>query len=286
MAAKPKLTAEQWAEVRQTWESDPRKGFPWLIEELGLPVSQEALRQRSKKEAWQKQNQSLENKSKLGESKQASKQPENEEEARKERLRIRTEERKEYNRALVVAEVAKRNGQPTPYMPVYDKKVYRLCLLGASIEEIAGFFNVNQDTIYNWLNQYATFSEAMHQGRLDADARMAERLYTRGHGYRYTEVKTKRVMNKEGEEVIAEIIETEKEALPDTRAASMWLFNRRPKDWRNRVEVKEEVIVANIPWEELRAITAAAVARAQEQHEAIISGRYERLGIAKDYHSD
>ena len=63
MAAKPKLSQEQWAEVRAKWENDSRKGFPWLAEEMGLPVSAEALRLRSKTEGWEKQN------SKLGESK-------------------------------------------------------------------------------------------------------------------------------------------------------------------------------------------------------------------------
>jgi predicted GIY-YIG superfamily endonuclease len=54
MAAKPKLTPEEWANVRSVWESDPRKGFPWLIDELSLPVSAEALRLRSKNEGWVK----------------------------------------------------------------------------------------------------------------------------------------------------------------------------------------------------------------------------------------
>lgn len=54
MAAKPKMTPEQWADVRAAWEADPRKALPWLIQELGLPVSAEALRQRSKSEGWAK----------------------------------------------------------------------------------------------------------------------------------------------------------------------------------------------------------------------------------------
>jgi predicted GIY-YIG superfamily endonuclease len=54
MVAKPKLSAEEWANARQVWESDPRKGFPWLIDELGLPVSAEAVRQKAKKDGWVK----------------------------------------------------------------------------------------------------------------------------------------------------------------------------------------------------------------------------------------
>lgn len=54
MAAKPKLTPEQWASTRATWEDDPRKPLAWLVEELGLPVSAEALRLRAKAEGWVK----------------------------------------------------------------------------------------------------------------------------------------------------------------------------------------------------------------------------------------
>lgn len=54
MAAKPKMTPEQWANTRKTWEADPRKPLAWLIEELGLPVSAEALRLRAKSEGWVK----------------------------------------------------------------------------------------------------------------------------------------------------------------------------------------------------------------------------------------
>lgn len=54
MAAKPKLTAEQWANVRANWEIDPRKPLAWLVQELALPVSAEALRLRAKAEAWEK----------------------------------------------------------------------------------------------------------------------------------------------------------------------------------------------------------------------------------------
>lgn len=54
MAAKPKMTPEEWASARAAWETDPRKALPWLIQELGLPVSDEALRLRAKSEGWMK----------------------------------------------------------------------------------------------------------------------------------------------------------------------------------------------------------------------------------------
>ena len=54
MAAIPKLSPERWAEVRSTWESDPRDGFTWLREQLSLPVSRESVRKKAVTEKWSK----------------------------------------------------------------------------------------------------------------------------------------------------------------------------------------------------------------------------------------
>lgn len=54
MAAAPKLTPEQWAHARATWENDPRDGYAWLIDELSLPVSMPAVRKRAASDGWMK----------------------------------------------------------------------------------------------------------------------------------------------------------------------------------------------------------------------------------------
>ncbi|WGS85031.1 hypothetical protein [Methylomonas sp. UP202] len=38
--------------------------------------------------------------------------------------------------------------------------------------------------------------------------------------------------------LVVEVVTTEKEALPDTSAAFIWLKNRRPKDWRDKIEIE------------------------------------------------
>ena len=58
MAAAPKLSPEQWAEVRASWENDPRPGFAWLRDQLSLPVSRESMRKRSISENWSKRDDS------------------------------------------------------------------------------------------------------------------------------------------------------------------------------------------------------------------------------------
>ena len=54
MAAKPKLTPEEWVEARKHWENDSRDGYAWLIAELELPVSGPAVRKAALRDGWTK----------------------------------------------------------------------------------------------------------------------------------------------------------------------------------------------------------------------------------------
>lgn len=47
-----------------------------------------------------------------------------------------------------------------------------------------------------------------------------------------------------------------------------------------------EVSISPIPWEELREISRKSMEEAERRHLEIIEGRYERLGIKRDYHTD
>ena len=54
MAAKPKMTPEEWASARAAWEADPREGYVWLVEALGLDVSVQSVRKAALKGGWAK----------------------------------------------------------------------------------------------------------------------------------------------------------------------------------------------------------------------------------------
>lgn len=43
-----------WANVRNLWENDTRKGFTWLCKESGLSVTPQAVRKRADREQWAK----------------------------------------------------------------------------------------------------------------------------------------------------------------------------------------------------------------------------------------
>lgn len=68
-------------------------------------------------------------------------------------------------------------------------------------------------------------------------------------------------------------------------AQRYWLNNRRPKDWKDKVEIKEEInINAFPPTEVLDAIYEQSLAKAAERDKMLI-GRRERLGILIEHDS-
>lgn len=48
------MSAEMWGEARRVWQADSRTGHKWLVAELGLPVTLQAVRYQAKKQKWTK----------------------------------------------------------------------------------------------------------------------------------------------------------------------------------------------------------------------------------------
>jgi hypothetical protein len=121
-------------------------------------------------------------------------------------------------------------GRPTKYKPEYDELATKYCLLGAINADLAKFFEVSLFTIEEWLRKIPSFSRAIKKGRVEADANVASKLYARAVGYSYTEEHQCRV----GDKIIRTPIN--KHCPPDVAAEFIWLKNRRPANWRDRVE--------------------------------------------------
>lgn len=118
--------------------------------------------------------------------------------------------------------------RPTKYKPEYSEQVYKFCLLGATDEQIADFLGVAVSTIYLWAQVEPEFSEARKNGKLGADANVAESLYHRALGYSHPEEK---LFQHEGRVIRADTV---KQYPPDTAAAFIWLKNRA--GWRDKQE--------------------------------------------------
>ena len=128
-------------------------------------------------------------------------------------------------------------GRPTLYQESYPDQARKLCLLNATDEDLADFFDVSVATISNWKNDHPEFLEAIKSGKDQADAHVAERLYNRAMGYSHKEDK---IFNNNGEPLI---VETVKHYPPDTTAAIFWLKNRQRDKWRDVKDINGTVNV-------------------------------------------
>lgn len=136
-------------------------------------------------------------------------------------------------RAAAPAQEAETNlgGRPTLYKPEYDEMAENICLLlGATDAQLAEVFGVCEDTINEWKKVHETFAAALQRGKRIANAKVARRLYERAIGYEHP---AEKIFQYEGAVVRAPY--TEKYA-PDTQAASLWLRNREPETWRDKVD--------------------------------------------------
>ncbi len=74
-------------------------------------------------------------------------------------------------------------GRPTRFHPAMCEEAHNYCLLGATNDQLAGFFGVSPSTIDNWIAGRRDFEAAVKSGRVVADAKVARGLYVRAVGY-------------------------------------------------------------------------------------------------------
>lgn len=160
----------------------------------------------------------------------------------------------------------KRAGRPSAFRPEYVADAARLCLLGATDDELAEHYGVARSTVSLWKLKYPDFSDAIKEAKRPADATIAGALFGRAKGAEWVEqqaFKCRTVVYGDNgkrvrEEERVEVVEVVRRAPPDTTACIFWLKNRRPDLWRDRTEVgvgkMEELSDA-----ELQAIAAGKV---------------------------
>ena len=123
-------------------------------------------------------------------------------------------------------------GRPTKFKKEMVKQAEKLCELGATDCELADFFEVDVETIRRWKHKHPDFCGALKVGKELADARVERALYSRAVGYKRDNVKIFMPAGA-GNPVYAPYVE---EVTPDTTAAIFWLKNRKPAEWRDKVD--------------------------------------------------
>lgn len=124
-------------------------------------------------------------------------------------------------------------GRPTDYDPeIHPTLAEELARQGLTQSEIADELGLNACTITDWKNKYPEFSKAIKRGKQTPDDKVEKSLYTRAIGYECTETKT--VKDSNGKAIKTETIT--RQIIPDVGAQCMWLKNRRPDKWRDKVQ--------------------------------------------------
>lgn len=102
---------------------------------------------------------------------------------------------------------------------------------GLTDEQIAKNIGIATSTFYEWKKKELEFSEALKKGKEVIDFEVENALLKRALGYEYEEetyengILTKKV---------------KKQVAPDTTAQIFWLKNRKPNNWKDRVETDED----------------------------------------------
>lgn len=113
-----------------------------------------------------------------------------------------------------------KGGRPSSYKPEYADLAKHFSLLGATDKEMADAFGVSEVTLNAWKQSHPEFLKSLKEGKLQADAVVASKLYTRAIGYELND----------------------KHYPPDTTACIFWLKNRQPDKWRDKTEVVSDSV--------------------------------------------
>ena len=96
---------------------------------------------------------------------------------------------------------------------------------------------ISYSTFRNYKKQHLALLGTLRESRAITDIKVENAMLKRAVGYKTVDVVTERVYNrdtKEYEFVVTK--ETIKEVNPDVGTATFWLKNRKPDDWKEKVE--------------------------------------------------
>jgi hypothetical protein len=102
---------------------------------------------------------------------------------------------------------------------------------GLTDEQIAKNIGISRASLYEWKKKEVDIFDALKKGKEVIDFEVENALLKRALGYEYEEetyengILTKKV---------------KKQVAPDTTAQIFWLKNRKPSNWKDRVETDED----------------------------------------------
>lgn len=111
---------------------------------------------------------------------------------------------------------------------------------GLTDEQIAQNIGINRATLYDWIKRYDNISNAIKKGKEPVDIQVENALLRRALGYDYEETITE-IEDLGGGKTKKHVRRVSKHVPPDTTAQIFWLKNRKPKQWRDKMEAAVSV---------------------------------------------
>lgn len=171
-----------------------------------------------------------------------------------------------------------RRGRPTKFRPEFVEQARKLCLLGLTDGELADFFGVDEATIHRWKHTHKDFCESISTGKMLADSDVADSLYRSAVGGHF--ITEERPAG--GENGPSTALPLKRQVAPSVQAQSLWLRNRQPRLWRDRIEVQADITTSQANIDAVNEMLREKLARQAAEHAEAMKNRESlksRLGI-------
>lgn len=126
----------------------------------------------------------------------------------------------------------KKQGRKTLFRKSMINQTRDLILMGYTHEKIADFYGLGISTIYKWKSLHKDFKEVLNINRDDYDSKVVRSLYEIATGYNYIEKKREIEKDSSDGPPKIKVTKTKKHIAPNVGAIKVWLYNRRPKEFK------------------------------------------------------
>lgn len=116
---------------------------------------------------------------------------------------------------------------------------------GLTDEQIAGNMGIAERTFTTWKERFPAIVAALKKGKEPVDIQVENALLRRALGYDYEETITE-VEDLGGGRTKKHVRKVTKHVPADTTAQIFWLKNRKPKQWREKMEAAVNVDVEDL----------------------------------------
>ena len=112
---------------------------------------------------------------------------------------------------------------------------------GLTNEQIAKNLGIGKTTFYKMIKEHSELSEHLKKGKEVIDYEVENALLKRALGYKYEEKTYESIYDKELDMHTERLTKrVTKQVAPDTTALIFWLKNRKPKQWRDKIDIEGE----------------------------------------------